>query len=123
MSQLLQVAAKSVTFYGKSYFGYRAYGMDDGFWIKVYPIPSEIYGGSEDGKRVVYRFRMELSLLVREFDAMPSVTWETDQGEIVFHGRVHGNDVVLRIMEHAPDDQPPDEIIDTIRGGTRSPER
>lgn len=119
MANLLHAAAKNMTFYGKNFFGYRAYGLDDQFWLKVYPIPSEIYGGKDDGKRITYRFRVELLPILREFNGMPQVAWDTDAREVVVHGRVQGNNMVLRIMENPPDDQDADQVINTVNGGTR----
>jgi hypothetical protein len=119
LKDLLDRIATSIKFYGKNFFGYRIYGGKDYYKVKIYPIPSEIYGGKDDGKRITCPFRLDISNLTPVFDNLISVYWDTDSRETVLEGDLADRSVTIWVMENPPEDQNPDELIDTLNGGTR----
>lgn len=46
------------------------------YWlISMYPTPTEIVGGREDGRVFVGPFALDLAPVVAEFDSMPTIRW------------------------------------------------
>lgn len=101
--------------------GFR-YGEDSGLWeILVYPTPVELAGGDVDGLIVSPGFSLDLEPLLAAFEQIADMRWTVyryghhnlDGPEISIEGVYEGNEVFLRILAEAPEDEEPGMKVDT----------
>ena len=100
---------------------------DDNVWqIGAAPVFQEVYGGTDDGKRVwsafefhILDFLAEPDLIVRECGAMSYEEATNTRPFIAFVGSYKGQPFVFRLnLEPIPDTEPL-EIWDTLQGIVR----
>ncbi|MCP4658686.1 MAG: hypothetical protein GY856_25015 [bacterium] len=122
MESLIDVVLESIethTLMGP--LGYR-YGEDSGLWeILVYPTPVELSGGDVDGMIVSPGFSLDLEPLLAAFEQIADMRWSVyryglhglDGPEISIEGVYEGNEIFLRILAEAPEDEEPGIKVDT----------
>ncbi len=81
----------------------------------VYPIPVQLVGGAEDGAIVSPGSSMDLRQIAFAFDKVVTQEWSVyhhlDGPEVLIEGVYQGQEVILRILAQAPDDEEPGMLL------------
>jgi hypothetical protein len=97
------------------------YSQEEGEWnMVVYPLPLELVGGRHDGEVVSPGFCLDLGQVLSAFTRVDDLYWQAHSGGdqdaapyISIEGEYTGQQVWLRVLAFAPDDEGPGETFDT----------
>src|SRR5262249_46277330 len=100
------------------------YREEEGAWeVLVYQVPVELVGGRHDGEVVSPGFTLDLEQVRSAFTRVEDLSWQAHplgegaEGPCVSgEGRYAGQEVWLRVLAFAPDDEEAGERFDTNRG-------
>lgn len=98
--------------------------LDASWRLCLYPTPNACVGGPQDGAHYVYGFRLDLLQIMRLFQAISAVEWNTPHGyngdldgpEISLKGTFKDVEVWLRVFNMPPYDEPPGCHVDGHSG-------
>ena len=103
--------------------GFR-FRQDDGTWeLIVYTLPVKLVGGAHDGGLAAPGFSLDLEGIRSAFRRVDDSSWnaqglgpEDDDGPCVsIEGLFEGQEVWLRVLAYAPEDEGPGMKIDTTK--------
>ena len=95
--------------------------------VTLFLSATEVIGGALDGTQVPIPMQVNIGRVLELFDAAPEVHWQThaiaddDQlaQHIAFQGTVGGQNIWLRILQHAPQGVEPGRLVDSSTGTTQ----
>ena len=100
--------------------GYR-WGDEDDFWeVTIYPTPTELVGGAEDGAIVAPGFSLNVQKLCSVFEELEDVCWlaqafgpHDEYGQhLSVEGVYEGHQIFLQILSEAPAGEEPHLRVD-----------
>jgi hypothetical protein len=93
---------------------------EEGLWeFTVFPTPVELVGGSVDGAVVAPGFHLDLEQLRAAFERVVDFGWnalgvvDPDGPYVWLEGIYQGQEIFLRVLAEAPEDEEPGLKLDT----------
>jgi hypothetical protein len=122
LDALVDVVAKAMTSFDVSGpLGLR-YREEKGQWeVLVYPLPVELVGGAQDGGIVAPSFSLDLQEMRSAFQRVDDFAWDAhglspeDSPCLSVEGKFAEQEVWLRVLAFAPEDEEPGMKFDTNR--------
>ncbi|WP_417850684.1 hypothetical protein [Thalassoglobus sp.] len=120
-SLLVEKVCRSVQIFEEdSPIGCHYYCGEESHEISIFVSPTEIVGGPNDGHRIQARFVVDIVELMKHFDVLDAVTWqsqvvdETDDlgPHLSVTGEYLGEQVWVRILGNTPEQFLPGRIAD-----------
>ncbi|MCA9047788.1 MAG: hypothetical protein KDA89_03620 [Planctomycetaceae bacterium] len=95
--------------------------------VTVFLSATEVVGGALDGTIVPVPIQVDVTRILKLFDAVPQVHWQSDAvsddddlaQHLSFQGKVHKRGVWLRMLQRAPDGVRPGRLLFAETGETR----
>jgi hypothetical protein len=96
------------------------WSQEEGLWeVTVFPTPVELVGGSVDGAVIAPGFHLDLEQLRAAFERVVDFGWnalgvvDPDGPHVWLEGIYEGQEIFMRILAEAPEDEEPGLKLDT----------